>query len=82
MLGAVVLSTTRAPPSILQPSQMSSMLKSIFATGRVDLNQAIPLTDCPVQLQEQYRPKSHLAEHLYDLRWYQLGSLGCTSCVY
>lgn len=82
MLGAVALSTTHARLSILQPSQMSSMLGSIFATGRVDLYQAVLVTDCPIQLQEQYRPKSHPAEHLHDLRWHQLGSFGCTGRLY
>lgn len=75
MLGGVALSTTRARPSMLQPSQMSSMLESILATCRV-------VTDCPVQLQEQHRPKSHPAEHLHDLWWHQLGSFGRTGRLY
>lgn len=82
MLGAVAPSTTRARPSMLRPSQMSSMLESILATCRVDLDQAIPVTDCPVQLQEQHRPKSHPAEHLHDLWWHQLGSFGRSGRLY
>lgn len=82
MPGGVALSTTLANRSMIQPSQMSSMSEAIFATGQVVLNWAIPVTNCPVQLQEQHRSKSHPAEYLHDLWWYQLGPLSCTSRVY
>lgn len=82
MPGGVALSTTRANPSMIQPSQMSSMSEANLATGQVVLNQTIPLTNCSVQLQEQHRSKSHPAKYLHDLWWYQLGSLSCTSRVY
>ena len=82
MLGAVALSTTRARPSMIPPSQMSSMLEPIFVTGQVGLKQATAVTNCPIQLQEQHRPESHPAEHLHDLRWYELGSFSCAGGLY
>lgn len=79
MLGAVAPSTTHANPSMTQLSRMSSMVEAIFVSSS---SRPLWIADCPLQLQEQHRAKSHLAEYLYDVRWYQLGPLSCPCRVY